>query len=120
MARRAGSCRQRTRLRWRRRSSTPSTTPSGRAQWPRGGTTAPKRSSTVRRIMRKCWRCTRRSSHTQGGHPAYRRFGQRLLDCVLTVPALIVFAPVLLVVALLVRRRIGAPVFFRQQRLGKD
>ena len=50
----------------------------------------------------------------------YHRFGQRLLDCILTVLALVIFAPVLVVVALLVRWKIGAPVFFRQQRLGKD
>jgi lipopolysaccharide/colanic/teichoic acid biosynthesis glycosyltransferase len=34
--------------------------------------------------------------------------------------ALVVLAPVLLVVALLVRRTLGAPIFFCQQRLGKD
>ena len=37
----------------------------------------------------------------------YRRFGQRWLDLVLTVPALIVFTPVLAIVALLVRVRLG-------------
>lgn len=50
----------------------------------------------------------------------YQRFGQRLLDLVLTTIGLLVLGPVLLVVALLVRRTIGVPVFFRQQRLGKD
>ena len=50
----------------------------------------------------------------------YHRFGQRLLDLVLTTVGLIVFGPLLLIVALLVRREIGTPVFFRQQRLGKD
>jgi sugar transferase EpsL len=50
----------------------------------------------------------------------YHRCGQRLLDITLTALALVVFAPVLLVVALLVRRKLGAPVFFCQQRLGKD
>jgi lipopolysaccharide/colanic/teichoic acid biosynthesis glycosyltransferase len=50
----------------------------------------------------------------------YHRFGQRLLDLVLSTLGLIVFGPLLLIVALLVRRRISAPVFFRQQRLGKD
>jgi len=50
----------------------------------------------------------------------YHRFGQRLLDLALTIPGLIVLGPVLLGVALLVRRKIGTPVFFRQQRLGKD
>jgi len=50
----------------------------------------------------------------------YRRFGQRLLDLILTTLGLIVFGPLLLIVVLLVWRKIGAPVFFRQQRLGKD
>ncbi len=50
----------------------------------------------------------------------YHRFGKRLLDLVLTTLGLIMLGPVLLVVALLVRWKIGAPVFFRQQRLGKD
>jgi sugar transferase EpsL len=49
----------------------------------------------------------------------YHRYGQRLLDIILTTLALVVFAPVLLIVALLVRRKLGAPVFFRQQRLGR-
>ncbi len=50
----------------------------------------------------------------------YHRFGQRLLDLILTIIGLIVLGPLLLIVALLVRRKIGVPVFFRQQRLGKD
>lgn len=50
----------------------------------------------------------------------YHRCGQRLLDLVLTLLGLIVLGPVLLVVALLVRKKIGTPVFFHQQRLGKD
>ena len=48
----------------------------------------------------------------------YRRYGQRWLDLLLTVPALIVLAPVLAIVALLVRVRLGAPILFRQQRPG--
>ncbi|MEN9936960.1 MAG: hypothetical protein RLZZ387_3539 [Chloroflexota bacterium] len=48
----------------------------------------------------------------------YRRFGKRALDLALTILALVVFAPVLLVVALLVRVKLGAPVLFRQQRPG--
>ncbi len=50
----------------------------------------------------------------------YRRFGQRLFDLALTVPALAVFGPVLLIVMFFVRRSLGAPVFFRQPRLGKN
>jgi lipopolysaccharide/colanic/teichoic acid biosynthesis glycosyltransferase len=49
----------------------------------------------------------------------YARGGKRLLDLVLTVPALLVLAPVLLLVALLVRLALGAPVLFRQQRPGR-
>lgn len=48
----------------------------------------------------------------------YHLFGKRLLDLALTIPALIVLSPVLLLVALLVRRRLGAPIFFRQVRPG--
>jgi sugar transferase EpsL len=48
----------------------------------------------------------------------YRRWGKRLLDLVLTVPALILLSPVLLVTALLVHVKLGAPVLFRQQRPG--
>jgi sugar transferase EpsL len=50
----------------------------------------------------------------------YHRFGQRLLDLILSICGLTVFGPLSLIVALLVRRKIGAPIFFRQQRLGKD
>ncbi len=49
---------------------------------------------------------------------AYQRYGKRLLDLTLTIPALILLAPLLLVVALLVRLKLGAPILFRQQRPG--
>jgi sugar transferase EpsL len=48
----------------------------------------------------------------------YHRTGKRLLDLALTLPALVVLAPVIAVVAILVRLRLGAPVLFRQQRPG--
>jgi lipopolysaccharide/colanic/teichoic acid biosynthesis glycosyltransferase len=48
----------------------------------------------------------------------YRVFGKRLLDLALAAPALVLLAPVLFLVALLVRLRLGAPVLFRQQRPG--
>ncbi len=48
----------------------------------------------------------------------YRRCGKRLLDIALAAIALIVLAPALAALALLVRRRIGSPVLFRQRRLG--
>ena len=48
----------------------------------------------------------------------YRHFGKRLLDLVLAVPALLLLAPVMLVIGLLVSLKIGAPVLFRQRRPG--
>lgn len=44
--------------------------------------------------------------------------GKRALDFALTVPALIAFLPLVLVIALLVRIRMGSPVLFCQQRPG--
>ncbi len=48
----------------------------------------------------------------------YRRAGKRLLDLIFVLPAFIVFSPVLAVIALFVRVKLGTPVFFRQQRPG--
>jgi len=48
----------------------------------------------------------------------YRTFGKRLLDLAFTLPALILLAPVLALLALLVRLNLGWPVLFRQQRPG--
>lgn len=49
----------------------------------------------------------------------YRRCGKRVLDLVLTIPALVVLSPVMLMVTMLVRIRLGAPVLFRQLRPGQ-
>ncbi len=48
----------------------------------------------------------------------YRKNGKRLVDLMLTVPALILLAPLLALLALLVRCKLGSPVLFRQQRPG--
>lgn len=48
----------------------------------------------------------------------YHSFGKRMLDLVLTIPAMILLAPVLAVLALLVHFKLGSPVLFRQQRPG--
>lgn len=50
----------------------------------------------------------------------YRRFGKRFLDFMLSLCAVIVLSPVYLVLAVLVRRKLGSPVLFRQRRPGKD
>ncbi len=48
----------------------------------------------------------------------YRRHGKRILDLALTLPALLLLAPVMGLIALAVRLRLGAPVLFRQRRPG--
>jgi lipopolysaccharide/colanic/teichoic acid biosynthesis glycosyltransferase len=48
----------------------------------------------------------------------YHSWGKRLLDLALAVPTLIVLSPVLLLVALVVRIKLGSPTLFRQQRPG--
>ncbi len=44
--------------------------------------------------------------------------GKRLIDLLLTIPALLVLSPFLAILALLVRRELGSPILFRQQRPG--
>jgi len=48
----------------------------------------------------------------------YHCYGKRLIDLVLTILALTVAAPVLAIIALLVRLKLGSPILFRQQRPG--
>ena len=48
----------------------------------------------------------------------YVSCGKRIFDLLLTVPALIVLSPVLVIAALLVRVQLGSPVLFRQIRPG--
>ena len=45
---------------------------------------------------------------------------KRLIDIICSLIGLILFFPILLVVALLIRINLGSPVFFTQTRLGKD
>ncbi|MFJ7974833.1 sugar transferase [Peribacillus sp. NPDC096379] len=48
----------------------------------------------------------------------YREFIKRPMDFILSLMAIIVLSPVLLVVALLVRAKLGSPVLFKQERPG--
>ena len=50
----------------------------------------------------------------------YAKYIKRILDFILSLIALIVLSPVLLVVAILVRIKLGSPIIFKQQRPGKD
>ena len=49
----------------------------------------------------------------------YRRFVKRGLDFVLSLCAVIVLSPVLAVLAILIRLKLGTPILFRQERPGR-
>jgi undecaprenyl phosphate N,N'-diacetylbacillosamine 1-phosphate transferase len=48
----------------------------------------------------------------------YRRYIKRPMDLILSLCAIIVLAPVLLIIAILVRIKLGSPVLFKQKRPG--
>jgi len=48
----------------------------------------------------------------------YKRFVKRLLDIVLSGAALVILSPVIAILALLVRIKLGSPVIFKQERPG--
>lgn len=50
----------------------------------------------------------------------YTRYGKRMLDIAFAVPGLIVALPIMLVIAVITYFDIGAPVLFRQVRIGKN
>lgn len=50
----------------------------------------------------------------------YAKWIKRILDFLLSFCAIIVLSPVLLVLCILVRTKLGSPIFFRQERPGKN
>ena len=50
----------------------------------------------------------------------YRLFFKRFLDFILSLIAIILLSPIYLIVAMLVRVKLGSPVIFKQERPGKD
>lgn len=50
----------------------------------------------------------------------YRKFIKRILDIVFSLLLLIVFSPIFLVLMLLVKIKLGSPIFFIQERPGKN
>lgn len=48
----------------------------------------------------------------------YRKYVKRLLDIIISLCALIILSPILLITALLVRIKLGSPVIFHQERPG--
>ena len=57
---------------------------------------------------------------SRGKNGIYCRYIKRLLDILLSGCALVILSPVLLIVAILVRTKLGSPVIFCQERPGKD
>lgn len=55
-------------------------------------------------------------SHSKGG--IYRSFIKRPMDFILSLIAIIILSPVFLIVAILVRTKLGSPILFKQQRPG--
>jgi lipopolysaccharide/colanic/teichoic acid biosynthesis glycosyltransferase len=50
----------------------------------------------------------------------YKKFIKRFLDFILSLCALIVLSPLLIVLCILVRTKLGSPIFFRQERPGRN
>ena len=48
----------------------------------------------------------------------YRSYGKRILDLAVAISGLLLFSPLLVLVAVLVRLKLGSPVLFRHQRAG--
>lgn len=61
-----------------------------------------------------------KKSNAHKSYGPYERFIKRGLDTFFSTGALIVLSPILLVIAILVRTKLGSPVFFTQDRPGKD
>ena len=50
----------------------------------------------------------------------YKLLFKRLLDFILSLVALIVLSPIMLLIAIMIRIKLGKPVIFKQKRPGKD
>lgn len=50
----------------------------------------------------------------------YSKHVKRILDFLISLIALIILSPILLIVAILVRIKLGSPIIFKQKRPGKD
>ena len=50
----------------------------------------------------------------------YKHFAKRFLDIVLSLLAIIILSPIIIVIAILVRIKMGSPILFAQERIGKD
>ena len=56
----------------------------------------------------------------KGKNSFYARYSKRFFDVVLSLLALVIVSPVMAVTAVLVKIKLGSPVLFCQERLGKE
>lgn len=47
-------------------------------------------------------------------------FGKRIIDIILSAIGLILLSPILVIVSILIRLKLGSPIFFTQDRVGKE
>ena len=66
------------------------------------------------------WRVRRKLKPQKEKRGPYRRYFKRPIDFVLSLGAIIILSPILLLIALLVRIKLGSPVIFKQQRPGMN
>ncbi len=66
------------------------------------------------------WRVRRKLKPQKEKRGPYRRYFKRPIDFVLSLTAIIILSPILLLIALLVRIKLGSPVIFKQQRPGMN
>ncbi len=50
----------------------------------------------------------------------YKKYFKRIIDFILSLTALVFFSPVIVILALSIRKKLGSPVIFKQMRPGKD
>lgn len=50
----------------------------------------------------------------------YRKYIKRFLDIILSLTALILLLPLILIISLIVRIKMGTPILFKQERIGKN
>lgn len=50
----------------------------------------------------------------------YEKYIKRPQDFILAIDAIVLLAPIVLIVAILVKKKLGGPVIFKQERAGKD
>lgn len=50
----------------------------------------------------------------------YRKYIKRLLDIIISLCGIIVLSPIYLILGILVKRKLGAPVIFKQERPGRN